>query len=45
MFFLTISKNIFAGKLVKQVRFLAVLLEYNFYNVECVEVRKMSEVF
>ena len=45
MFFLTSTRNVFAGKFVKWVRFLVALQEYNFYNVEWVEVRKMIEFF
>ena len=42
--FLTPTRNIFAGKFVKWVRVLAALQEYNFYNIEWVEVRLISEV-
>ena len=45
MFFLTPSKNMFAGKFVKWVRLLHALRDYIFYSVEWVEVRKMSEAF
>ena len=43
--FLTSTRNIFAGKFVKWVRFLAALREYILNNVERVEVCKMSESF
>ena len=43
-FFPTSNRNIFDGKYEKWVRFLAVLLDYIFYNVELAEVRKMSEI-
>ena len=44
-FFLRSARNIFAGKFVKWVRILAVSWEYIFYNVERIEVRKMSRFF
>ena len=44
-FFLIPTRNLFARKFVKWVRLLAVLPEYIFYNVDSVEVRKISEVF
>ena len=44
-FFLTPTRNKFVAKFVKWLRFLAVLLDYIFYNVEWVEVRKMSKVY
>ena len=44
-FFMTPARNMFAGKLVKWVKFFAVLREFIFYNFEWVEVHKMSEVF
>ena len=43
--FLTTTRNKFAGKFVKRVRFLAVLREHIFCNVDWVEVCQMSEVF
>ena len=43
--FLTLHKNMSAGKFVKSERFLAVLQEHIIFNVKWVEVRKMSEVF
>ena len=42
---LTPTRNMFAGKSVKWVTFLVVLLESIFYNFEWVEVLKMSKVF
>ena len=42
---LTPTRDMFAGKSVKWVTFLVVLLESIFYNSEWVEVLKMSEVF
>ena len=45
MFFCTQTRNMFAGKFVKWERFLAVLSEHIFSNVEWVEFYKMSEVF
>ena len=45
MFFMTPARNMFAGKLVKWVKFFAVLREFIFYNFEWVEVHKMSEIF
>ena len=39
IFFLTHIRNMFAGKLIKCYRSIC------FYNNECVEVRRMSEVF
>ena len=44
-FYLTPTRNMFAGKLVKWLRFLTVLREYIFYNGEWVEVRKISKGF
>ena len=44
-FFWQPTRTMFAGKFVKWEKFLAVLREYIFYNVEWVEFRKMSEVF
>ena len=45
-FFLTLSWNMFAGKLVKKWKsFLAVFWEHIIFNVKWVEVRNMSEVF
>ena len=44
-FFLTPNRNIFARKFVKSGRILAVLREHITFNVEWVEVRKMSEFF
>ena len=45
MFFLTTNRNLFAGIFVKSERFLAVLREYIAFNINWVEIRKMSEVF
>ena len=45
MFFLTLTRDMFAGKCSKWVAFLAVLREYIFCNVEWVRVRKIGEVF
>ena len=42
-FFLTQTRNMFAGKSVKWVMFLVVLLDI-FYNVEWTEYRKMNKV-
>ena len=44
-FFQTPTRNMFAGKFVKWVKFLAVLWQYIFYNVEWVENCKMGDVF
>ena len=41
----TPTTNMFGGKFVKWVKFLAALLECIFYNVEEAEIHKMSEVF
>ena len=43
--FLTPTRNMFTEKFLKWLTFLIVLLEYVFYNVEWVKVRKMSEAF
>ena len=43
--FLSDTNQMFAGKFVKWERFLAVLGEHMFFNVERVEVHKVSEVF
>ena len=43
--YLTPTRNMLAGKLVKWLRPLPVLREYIFYNVEWVEVRKISKGF
>ena len=45
MSFLTPNRNLFAGIFVKSERFLAVLREYIAFNINWVEIRKMSEVF
>ena len=45
LFFLTPTRNMFSVKFVKWVRFLAVFVEYTFYNIEWVKVCKMGEVF
>ena len=45
MFFLTPNRNTFAGIFVKSERFLTMLREHIIFNVKCVEVRKISEVF
>ena len=45
MFFLTTNKKIFAGKILQWETFLAVLLEHIIFNVKCVELRKISEIF
>ena len=45
IFFLKLSKNMFAGKFVKSEGFLAMLREPIIFNIKWVEVRKMSEVF
>ena len=45
MFFPTTTRNMFDGKFVKWIRFLSLLREYVFYNVEWLEVRKMNVVF
>ena len=45
MFFLTPNRKMVTGKFVKWERFLVVLREHIFFNVEWVEVHKMSEVF
>ena len=45
MFLLAPTRNMFAGKFVKWVRFLALLREYIFCNVDWVEVCKMNKVF
>ena len=45
MFFLTPDRNMFAGKLLKWEKFLAVFREHINFDVKWVEVRKMSEVF
>ena len=45
MFFLTHTRDMFVGKLVNWLRFSAVLQKYFFYNVEWVEIQKMSEFF
>ena len=42
MFFLTPTRNMFAGKFVKGERLLPVLREYIFFNVERVGFRNMS---
>ena len=39
------TRNILPATLVKWVSFQAALWEYNFCNIECVEVRKVSEIF
>ena len=45
MFYLTLTKNMFAGKFVKLVRILAVLREYVFHNAEWLDIRKISGAF
>ena len=42
VFYLTLTRDMFSGKFVKWARFLAVLLEYIFYNIEWVEAFKMK---
>ena len=44
MFFLTPTRNILGGKFAKRVMFFGCLAGVCFYNVEWVEVPKMSEV-
>ena len=45
MFFLTPSRNIFAGKFLMSERFLTVLREHVIFNANWVEVRRISDVF
>ena len=45
MFFLTLSRNMYAGKFLKSDGFLTVLRDHIIFNVKWVEVRKMSNVF
>ena len=43
--FLTLNRNMLAGKFVKSEKFLAALRKHIICNVKCVEVYKISEVF